>query len=242
MVELVRPQGGVTDIHLVVPKGVLINAHSVDPGVVRIPVPGCEDVLVSLVGFVVVPSGTNQEVLPVQGLVLVERLHGLGHQVHVRNVLRTTEPTEPDLLRLRRMRYKRLHPFGVWSVSHNGYIAVERLYALLEVCCRTEHVIGQGDIQSQPVGQLLVLVVLVHVVVRWEHPVVIVVQDDLGAMLTQVVKDLTDFVVLVNVQVPRDEEHIHSLDVFVVNVRDLLEVRQQEPVRFLLLQPQVGHR
>ena len=91
-------------------------------------------------------------------------------------------------------------------------------------------------------GQLLVLVVLVHVVVRWEHPVVIVVQDDLGAILAQVVKDLTDFVILVNVQVPRDEKHIHGLDEFVINVRDLFEVRQQEPVRFLLLQPQVGHR
>ncbi len=242
MVELVRPQGGVADIHLVVAVGILVNAHSVNPGVVRISVPSRKDVLVSLVGFVVVPTGTNQEVLPVQGLVLVESLHGLCHQVHVRNVLRTTEPTESYLLRLRRMRYKRLHPFGVGCISHNGCIAVDRLYALLEMCCRAEHVIGQRDVQSEPVGQVVNLVVLVHVVVRWEHPVVIVVQDDLGAILAQVIKDLTDFVILVDVQVPRDEKHIYGLDIFVVNVRDLPEVRQQEPVRFLLLQPQVGHR
>ena len=167
MVELVATKRCVTHIHLVVPIAILINAHSVDPGVVLILIPVGEDTLVKLIGRVVVPAGTDKQVPVIKRPVPVQRLHGLSHKGNVRDVLCTPEPTETNLLRLRRTGHKRVNALRVGDIGHDAHIRVERFYTLFEVRGGTEHMVDTFNALSELVRQVLGLVRLVHVVVRW---------------------------------------------------------------------------
>jgi hypothetical protein len=103
------------------------------------------------------------------------------HQGDVLLVLCASEPSNLELIFLRllvRIGLILLIRF-VRFVREDGYLLVEQAYLLGEVFGRRGHMVSQADMFTDLLVQLGVQIVPIHDVSRFQHPIVVKVQNDL---------------------------------------------------------------